>query len=106
MAGVIEVGPAGAHASARNIDSGGFGDGFEGAVAAIVAEIAASKIVGDVEVRPAIRIGVAPSAGETKTVVFGVEAGGFSAIDKFCATFIMKKKIRRAIAGVEVRRRV
>src|SRR5258707_12976061 len=106
MAAVIEVGPAGAHAGARNIDSGGFGDSFEGAVATIAIEIAASKIVGDVEVRQAVRIGVAPSASEAEAVVFGVEAGGFGAIDKFRAAFIVKKKIGRAIACVEVRRRV
>src|SRR6267142_2983845 len=106
MAAVIEVGPAGAHTCAGDVDAGGLGDGFEGAITAIAIEIAASEIVGDVEVRHAVRIGVAPSAGETEAIVFSVESGRFGAIDKGSTAFIVKKKIGRAIAGVEVRRRV
>src|SRR5882762_11177385 len=106
MAAVIEVGPAGAHASARNVDTCGFGDGFEGAVAAVAIEIAAPESVGDVKVRPPGFICIAPSAGEAEAIIFGVKTGGFGAIDKLRAAFIVKKKIRRTIAGVEVRRRI
>ncbi len=73
MAVVVDIGPAGAHAGPGLVDSGGFGNGFKSAVAAIAVKIATAKIVGHVQVWPAVRIDITPSASKAEAIVFGVE---------------------------------
>src|SRR6476660_5619068 len=74
LAVVVEIAPTSAHSSARIVYRSRIGDCFEGSVAAIAVEIAAAKIVGDVEVGPAVRIEVSPGAGKAEAIVFNVQA--------------------------------
>ena len=106
IAAVRGIEPAGAHAGAGVVCAAVIGYGGERAVAVVAIEIAAAEVVRDVQVRCAVAVGVTPRTGETVAVVFCVEAGSCRAVNEVPISFIMEKKIGRAIARVEIRRRV
>ncbi len=91
---VAEVGP---HREERRVREGGAGDLLERAVAAVAVEaIRRVQIVGDVQIEPAVAVGVPPLRGEAVALV--VHAGCRGGVDE-AAAVVAEQAI--ALAGDE-----
>src|SRR6185437_12391180 len=105
----VIVKPGGAHPRSGIANARFFGD-VPKAPALIQIKIAAPKIIGDVEIGPAVAIEIAP--GRSKAVAVAVLTDARSLGDVLhpsaavCGEFVVKEEIRWAVARVVVRRRI
>src|SRR5579859_109259 len=106
LAAVCCIKPARAHSSTDVVCPRLFGDRRKSPVSIVAVEIAAAEVVRNIEIRPAVAIDVAPGASEAVTIILGTEAAGFCEIYKRAIALVVKEEVRRAVARVEIRRRV
>jgi len=99
---VVEVQPACAHAGSGLIHPCFFRNRSECPVAIAAVEIVTAKVVHHVQVRPAVRVEVAPGTGEAVTIVVDIQAGSFRPVLKDAVAFIVEQKVWRSIARVKI----
>src|SRR5580765_6858194 len=103
---VVEIEPACAHACANIFHTCFSGNGGKSSVAVVAVKIAASEIVGHVQIGKAVALRIAPCTSEAVTIVVCVKPGLFGAIFKRSVTLVAEQKIWWAIARVEIGDRV
>src|SRR5581483_8811294 len=103
LAVVVVVKPACAHACAGIVGVRFRGNSSECSVAVAAIEIAATEIVGNVQIGPAIAVHVAPGASEAVSIILDVQPCSFGAINERAASFVVHEEIRRPISGIVVR---
>src|SRR5207247_5151085 len=103
---VVVVEPADAHAGAEIFNPGFPGNVGESAVTVVAIEVFPSKIVGHVEVGPAVVVVVCPSAGKAEAIVVLVETRLGGHVGEGAVAVVVEQEIRRAVLGVVIRRRI
>src|SRR5437660_11142441 len=103
---IIDIEPRRAHAGAYILHAGVGGDCSKGAVAVTPVEIVASEIIRHIQIGTAISVQIAPRASKTVTVVFHVETRRFGAVGKRAVAFVVKQKVWRPVARVEIGSRI
>src|SRR5207244_7574177 len=101
---VVKIKPAHPHASANVFYTSVARDRGEGAVTIVAIEIVSPEIVGNVEVRPAISVVVAPGTGEAVAIVVDVQPGGLRFVPEFCIPFVAEQEVRRSVARIKIGR--
>src|SRR6266498_3414346 len=102
----VEVQPTRTHARAHVLNSCLSRNGRKCAVTVIPIQIASAEVIGNIQIRPAIGVVVSPRAREAVAIIVNVQAGGFCPIFKTPTSLIVKQEVWRAIASVEIRRRI
>ena len=100
---VVEITPRSAHSRADVLHAGFGGDAGKCSVAIVAIKIVSTEIVSHIKVGKAVRVVVAPSASKAVTVVVDVQPGGLRAVNKSRIAGVVKEKIGRTIARIEIR---
>src|SRR5215467_15247801 len=70
----------------------------------VAIQVVPAKIIGHVQIGPAVIVRISPRAGKTVAIIVNVQAGSVGNIFEPPASGISKQKIRGPVARVEVRR--